>query len=268
MDEFGRFKPTGRNRLFLFLVAMGLGRGKLKRVFSRYWQAATPQAAVDIDYHGLHLRLRPVGNTIESKILLSSRLREAEELAELRQRLAGGGSFVDIGANVGYYALMAARAGADKVIAAEPNPELIDRFKVNVALNGLEQAIDILPVAVGAEDGTAMLNLKDGDTGGSSIVRKVDADGAIEVPVRPLAALLAQQGVTSVAAMKIDIEGMEDRALGPFLKAENRHLFPRLLIMETVNREDWQIDILEKLQQNGYVVTSETRGNSILELQT
>jgi hypothetical protein len=113
-----------------------------------------------------------------------------------------------------------------------------------------------------------MLNLKDGDTGGSSIVRKVDADGAIEVPVRPLAALLAQQGVTSVAAMKIDIEGMEDRALGPFLKAENRHLFPRLLIMETVNREDWQIDILEKLQQNGYVVTSETRGNSILELQT
>ena len=82
MDEFGRFKPTGRNRLFLFLVAMGLGRGKLKRVFSRYWQAATPQAAVDIDYHGLHLRLRPVGNTIESKILFSSRLREAEELAE------------------------------------------------------------------------------------------------------------------------------------------------------------------------------------------
>ncbi|HCM09028.1 MAG TPA: FkbM family methyltransferase, partial [Alphaproteobacteria bacterium] len=75
-------------------------------------------------------------------------------------------------------------------------------------------------------------------------------------------------GVTAVAAMKIDIEGMEDRALGPFLKPENRHLFPRLLIMETVNREDWQIDILAKLQQNGYVVTSETRGNSILELRS
>ena len=268
MDEFGRFKPSGRNRLILFLVAMGLGRGKLKRVFSRNWQAATPQAAVDIDYHGLRLRLRPVGNTIESKILFSSRLREAEELTELRQRLADGGSFVDIGANVGYYALMAARAGAEKVIAAEPNPELIERFKANVALNGLEQAIDIMPVAIGAEDGTAMLNLKDGDTGGSSIVRNLKADGAIEVPVRPLAALLAQQGVTAVAAMKIDIEGMEDRALGPFLKPENRHLFPRLLIMETVNREDWQIDILAKLQQNGYVVTSETRGNSILELRS
>ena len=195
-------------------------------------------------------------------------LTENTDTFDANVTVAGGGSFVDIGANVGYYALMAARAGADKVIAAEPNLELIDRFKVNVALNGLEQAIDILPVAVGAEDGRAMLNLKDGDTGGSSIVRKVDADGAIEVPVRPLSALLAQQGVTSVAAMKIDIEGMEDRALGPFLKAENRHLFPRLLIMETVNREDWQIDILEKLQQNGYVVTSETRGNSILELQT
>ena len=266
MDVFGAYKPSGVNRLILFLVSLGLGRGKLKRVFSRNWQAASRESPVDVEYHGLRLRLRPVGNTIESKILFSSRLREAEELEMLRRILGDGGSFVDIGANVGYYALMAAKAGATQVLAAEPNPELVDRFAGNIALNGYESRITILPVAIGDGDGTARLNLKQGDTGGSSIVRDVAATQGIDVPVRPLAALLAEHGMTAISAMKIDIEGMEDRALAPFLVPENRSLFPALLIIETVNREDWQIDILERLAACGYATIAETRGNSILAL--
>lgn len=266
MDEFGAHRPSGVNRLILFLVRMGFGRGKLKRVFSRAWQASSPDTPVDFAYHGLRLRLRPVGNTIESKILFSSRLREAEELAFIRQYLTGGGCFVDIGANVGYYALMAAHAGATQVLAAEPNPELVDRFAANITLNGHDQQITILPVAIGAADDTARLHLKQGDTGGSSIVRNVAADGAIDVPVRPLAALLAEHGVTAVDAMKIDVEGMEDRALAPFLIPVNSALFPRLLIIETVNRDDWEVDVLQRLAECGYVTIAETRGNSVLAL--
>ena len=264
MDEFGAHRPSGVNRLILFLVRMGFGRGKLKRVFSRAWQASSPDTPVDFAYHGLRLRLRPVGNTIESKILFSSRLREAEELAFIRQYLTGGGCFVDIGANVGYYALMAAHAGATQVLAAEPNPELVDRFAANITLNGHDQQITILPVAIGAADDMARLHLKQGDTGGSSIVRNVAADGAIDVLVRPLATLLAEHGVTAVDAMKIDIEGMEDRALAPFLIPENSALFPRLLIIETVNRDDWEVDVLQRLAECGYVTIAETRGNSVL----
>ena len=266
MDEFGAYRPSGVNRLILFLVRMGLGRGKLKHVFSRAWQATSPDTPVDFAYHGLRLRLRPVGNTIESKILFSSRLREAEELAFIRQYLTVGGCFVDIGANVGYYALMAVHTGATQVLAAEPNPELVDRFAANIALNGYDQQITILPVAIGAADDTARLHLKQGDTGGSSIVRNVAADGTIDVPVRPLAALLAEHGITSVDAMKIDIEGMEDRALAPFLIQKNSALFPRLLIIETVNRDDWEVDVLQRLAECGYVTIAETRGNSVLTL--
>ena len=181
MDEFGAHRPSGVNRLILFLVRMGFGRGKLKRVFSRAWQASSPDMPVDFAYHGLRLRLRPVGNTIESKILFSSRLREAEELAFIRQYLTGGGCFVDIGANVGYYALMAAHAGATQVLAAEPNPDLVDRFAANITLNGHDQQITILPVAIGAADDTARLHLKQGDTGGSSIVRNAAAAGRMRL---------------------------------------------------------------------------------------
>ena len=266
MDDFGAYRPKGVNRLILFLVRMGLGRGKLKRVFSRAWQASSPDTPVDFAYHGLRLRLRPLGNTIESKILFSSRLRESEELAFISQHLTDNGCFIDIGANVGYYALMAAHAGAKQVLAAEPNPELVERFAANISFNGLDQQIRVLPVAIGAADDVARLHLKQGDTGGSSIVRNVTADGAIDVPVRPLAALLAEHGVKAVDAMKIDIEGMEDRALVPFLVAENSDLFPQLLIIETVNRDDWEVDVLQRLTECGYVTIAETRGNSVLAL--
>ena len=266
MDDCGAYRPTGVNRRILFLVRMGLGRGKLQRVFPRAWQAPSPDAPVDFAYHGLRLRLRPVGNTIESKILFSSRLREAEELTFMRDYLTDNGCFVDIGANIGYYALMAAHAGAKQVLAAEPNPELVDRFAANIAFNGFDQQIRVLPVAIGAVDELARLNLKQGDTGGSSIVRNFSAGGTIDVPVRPLAALLAENEVTAVDAMKIDIEGMEDRALVPFLVPENRDLFPQLLIIETVNRDDWEVDVLQRLTECGYVTIAETRGNSVLAL--
>ena len=64
----------------------------------------------------------------------------------------------------------------------------------------------------------------------------------------------------------IDIEGMEDRALAPFLITENSALFPRLLIIETVNRDDWEVDVLQRLAECGYVTIAETRGNSVLAL--
>ena len=265
MDDFGSHAPSGRNRLIRFLVAIGLGHGKLKRVFFRHWSAPSPD--VDVRYHGLRLRLRPRGNAIESKLLVTSRLCEGKELAFMARHLAGGGNFVDLGANVGYYSLMAVKMGASRALGLEPNPEMMGRFKTNIALNGFEAAITALPFAAGDSDGAATLNLM-ADTGSSSIVSDAAAVGSLEVRVRPLAALLAEQDITAVRAMKVDIEGMEDLALRPFLVAENRRLFPRLLIIEHLNRDRWQGDILALLLRNGYAVAAKTSNNSILELQS
>ena len=61
MDEFGAHRPSGVNRLILFLVRMGFGRGKLKRVFSRAWQASSPDTPVDFHAgaRGLATGIRP-----------------------------------------------------------------------------------------------------------------------------------------------------------------------------------------------------------------
>ena len=102
--------------------------------------------------------------------MFSSKQREKTELNMISHYLADGGVFVDIGANIGYYSLNAARLGAQKVIAIEPNPTILSRLNDNIALNNLSSKIAVHDVAVGAETGVANLTIADGDFGSSSIV--------------------------------------------------------------------------------------------------
>jgi hypothetical protein len=69
------------------------------------------------------------------------RFYEEEELGIIAKHFKGG-TFVDIGANVGNHSIFAAKfLGASTVIAFEPNPASYVTFKCNMALNGLESRI-------------------------------------------------------------------------------------------------------------------------------
>ena len=62
------------------LIKMGAGFGKLKKIYSKILTKINKDKPIDITYHGIKVRLYPHNNTIESKILVSSRLREGKEL--------------------------------------------------------------------------------------------------------------------------------------------------------------------------------------------
>ena len=186
MQEFGTFTPVGPSRLILMLAQFGFGRGRLKHLFAKLWHRLNGDQAVDLQYHGLKFRLQPRRNTIESKIMFSSRQREKAELNMISRYLTDGGTFVDIGANIGYYALNAARLGAQKVIAIEPNPTILKRLNDNITLNNLSSKITVLDVAVGEEKGNAKLTISDSDYGSSSIVDRSVGTDYITVPILPL----------------------------------------------------------------------------------
>ena len=76
MNNFGKYKPPLFINIILILVRVGLGRGKLKNLFSRIIKKYNYLKYLDLIYKGLKIRLSPFGNTIESKILLSSKTRE------------------------------------------------------------------------------------------------------------------------------------------------------------------------------------------------
>ena len=65
--------------------------------------------------------------------------------------------------------------------------------------------------------------------------------------------------------IKIDIEGMEDRALFPFFERIAKAQYPKLIVMEDGINEQWERDILSWLLANGYHAAARTRGNIMLE---
>ena len=122
-----------------------------------------------------------------------------------------GDVVLDVGANIGYYALTAAsRVGAaGRVIAFEPDPVVAERIRQNVELNGMDN-VTVVASAVGARDGTLQLHLGGWDSEASSVyLHEPDAKGTVAVPVTTLDDFLRVASIGHVAVLKIDAEGAE-----------------------------------------------------------
>lgn len=264
MIQFGELRPPRFGQVLMFAVRLGLGRGKLKHFFAFMWKSIIGVTLVDVRYHGLKLRLLTHGNTIESKIIFSSKLRESRELDEIRAVLSEGGTFIDIGANIGYYSLMAAHFGASRIYAFEPNPDLAARFRSNADLNSFGAKIQVLEYALGAVSGMSRLSLGKDDLGSSSIIHVQDGNGSIEVAVEPLSEMLGRLRVDRIDVMKIDVEGMEDKILRPFFESVKPSLYPKMMIIEDSSQTSWDWNVVAWLLANGYRVKSQSRGNLIL----
>ena len=80
------------------------------------------------------------------------------------------GIFVDIGANIGYYAMRLAKAGAT-VLALEPNPAAYQRLLYNSDINLFAGKITTLLLGVG-EEGEAVLSFSDLGSGSLAFSNK------------------------------------------------------------------------------------------------
>jgi FkbM family methyltransferase len=156
-----------------------------------------------------------------------------QETALLRALLRTGGTFVDVGANWGYFTLLGAHAvgAGGRVAALEPDPRLFATLSANVAANGLAQ-VAALPVAAAERDGPLTLagHAEDGGNWGvSSLV--ADGDGPrFRVRGRPVDAVLNELGIERVELLKMDIEGAEDAALRGMTKGLARGRYRRVLL--------------------------------------
>jgi FkbM family methyltransferase len=173
--------------------------------------------------------------------------------------------FVDIGANVGTYALVLARqVGADgKVIAVEPHPVTHARLKFNNDASGYTQT-RLVAAAASDADGELMIETDGDNLGASHIVTGAARAGAIKVPALRLQRILEEAGVTGVDALKIDIEGFEDRALVPFFRDAPQALWPRAVVIEHLSRDEWQQDCIADMLARGYAEAGRTRSNTFL----
>jgi len=261
---FGYYSAKGLDVFVVLLIKCGFGVGKLKKVFAYNWKIRNKDKPLDVVYHDLKLRIYPNDNTIESRILFSSKLREKIELQNIKDQIKNGGVFVDIGANVGYYSLMAAKYGATKVVAIEPNPIVLNRLKDNIKFNGYDKVITPLQIGVGESKGTLELTVCNTDMGSSSVVNKKLSGEKIRIDILPLYELMKREKIKAIDALKIDIEGMEDKVLFPYFEKIDKSNYPKLIVIEDSSQQIWDKNILEWMLDNGYRVLTRTRGNIVI----
>jgi FkbM family methyltransferase len=262
---WGEYKPRGRDQVLRLITRLGLARGSIKGLVGGLYKARETKRPIDLVYQGIKLRLHPWDNSAENYILCGSRQRDREELEVLRRALKMQGTFVDIGANAGYYSLMAADFGAGRILALEPNPTMFSRLRFNVEINGFGGRITALQLGVGPLAGDMELFIHPDDLGGSSLRSPASSHDSITVPVQPLRNILLEAGLNHIDAMKIDVEGLETDILLPFFANAEKNCWPKVLIMEHEYAPATD-DLSARLQQAGYRIITRTRANIVLRL--
>jgi FkbM family methyltransferase len=261
---FGTFAPNAAQAAIIGLAQRSrLKRGAFRPMLSRLVNLLRA-GPLDVPYQGASFRFYHQASATERGALFNPEYN-IEELDFLRAHTPVGGVFVDVGANVGTYAMPLARhvGPSGKVIAIEPHPVTHARLSFNRAASEFTQVV-LVAAAAGAADGELMIETDGDNLGASHIVSGERTGNAIKVPSLRLQRILGDAGDAHVDALKIDVEGYEDRVLTGFFKQAPSSLWPRAVVIEHLSRNEWLADCIADMRARGYAETGKTRSNTLL----
>jgi FkbM family methyltransferase len=257
---FGAYRPNAMQRL---VIAAAHGSG-LKRGAFRPWLSRLVHlfgvGPVDAIYQGASFRLHHLGNGTERGALFNPDYN-LPELDFLREYAAPGATFIDVGANVGIYAIALAKHVGDtgRVVAIEPHPVSSARLAFNASASDLKN-LTLVRAAAADIDGELMIATDAENLGASHI----SMTGGLKVPAHRLLTILQDAKITQVDALKIDVEGYEDRVLTGFFRDAPQTLWPRAIAIEHLERKAWLNDCIADMISRGYSVAGRTRSNTLL----
>lgn len=133
-------------------------------------------------------------------------LHETVDMAFVLHMLHPNDLFVDVGANVGSYTVLAGKLCQAQVVAFEPDPGTMQHLRRNIDINAIGDLVETHECALGAEDGRVRF------TEGRDTMNQV-IEGSVcgrEVEMRTLDGIL---NMRAPVLMKIDVEGFEESVL-------------------------------------------------------
>jgi len=195
-------------------------------------------------------RAVPPGHA-HAQLILSGELEIPVQEA-LRRTVAPGATVYDIGANIGFFALLAARfAGpAGRVLAFEPVPAIATLLREATQRSDLADRVQVRAQAVARRSGTEPLYVID-DASWSHLASRGNPGGAVQtldVEVVTLDELVAQ-GAPPPDVVKLDVEGSEGDVLRGAREVLRVHR-PMLV----VELHDTHADALPVLREAGYAL--------------
>jgi FkbM family methyltransferase len=195
---------------------------------------------------------------------------EWPEEAFVRRTLRGGDWFVDVGANVGVFSILAAsRCGhLGRVLAFEPNPRVSRLLSKSAVMNWYHDRIKIFEVALGDEEGRGLLSFHPHRLGDGQIA--ADEKGAqpfrltgkflqqnqIEIPISRLDGIIPVD--LPIKILKIDAEGHEHKILDGSRRLLSGRAFDFILLEASAElfTGNWKATVegLRMLVDLGYTV--------------
>lgn len=227
---------------------------------------------IEREIRGNRMRLDLSDNGISRDLFLyGGRERVGTEIFERELRRLGGENdndlAVEIGANIGYFALieMDALGEGAELVAFEPDDGNADLLETNLALNDRLDDASVERAAVGPERGTAELQLSSHSNlnqirSETVIEDNHDTDETVTVDMWSIDEYLAEHGRApdSVVAVRMDIEGYETevlRGMETVLRADG----PTVISLEVhANALDYETraELLDRFDEHGFEIVA------------
>lgn len=156
--------------------------------------------------------------------------RDTWDIFHVKQFLRPGFMIFDVGANFGHYAITLAGALNRNctVHAFEPFPPNLERLRTNIALNQMEQTIEVHAVGLSDSNGTGLMTTRIDNSGAATLAQTGKDDGH-HVMLTTLDAFCLEHRIERLDFMKIDIEGYEEKLLAGGADTFRKHR-PLILI--------------------------------------
>lgn len=175
-------------------------------------------------------------------------------------------SFIDIGANTGYYSLLAATVNPmSKIYSFEPAQGPLYYLSKNVFLNNLEKQISVQPIALSSQSGEVMFyevkNKKytylSHNLGGIGSLKEDVSKIVYTVKTETLDQFISKNSIPQLDLIKIDTEGTENFILEGAEETINK--FHPIIICETLfNTIEVKLEVIMK--RHGYLFFNHENG--------
>lgn len=129
----------------------------------------------------------------------------------IQRRLSPGDTFIDVGANIGYFSLLASKLVGDSgsVVAIEASPKIFGALQNNLGLNKVRNVRSVNMAASDSQGVTHVFHGHECNSGLTSIFDGRDLELECQIESAPLSIILKPQEIENARLIKIDVEGAE-----------------------------------------------------------
>jgi FkbM family methyltransferase len=231
------------------------------------WYLRKKREEVVVDVFDFKMKLNPAEG-VDGGMLFYPHLYEPDEVDFLKKQLKSGDIFLDAGANIGFYSLIASKlVGNDGlVLAVEADPYNCEKLAFNSELNNLTN-IRVLNLGLSDKRETLRLGLNTiGNRGTNSFL--IDSPDGVDVACYPLDYVLKDSKIDKISVAKFDIEGFEFRVLKAFFYEVDSTFYPKSIIIEHHPEGTAKAggDALELLKSKGYKIYAKHGYNYLMML--